>query len=104
LEAVNGTLPDKLSLAEVQQAGRIGHDTPRRTTNAHWRNGNTLPEIKEIFAGLPGYRRTGIINAYEDPTFRKAYGDLVAGVTIGTCCASPFRTLQRQLAILPGFR
>jgi nicotinamidase-related amidase len=69
------------------------------SSNAQWQNGDTLPEIKEIFADQPIYRRTGIINAYEDPTFRKAIEDLVAktgrthiiiaGVTIGTCCAFP---------------
>lgn len=69
------------------------------SSNAQWQNGDTLPEIKELFAGKPIYRRTGIINAYEDPTFRKAFEDvlkstgrthiIVAGVTIGTCCALP---------------
>jgi nicotinamidase-related amidase len=69
------------------------------SSNAQWQNGDTLPEIKEIFSDQPIYRRTGIINAYEDPTFRKALEDLVAatgrrhiivaGVTIGTCCAFP---------------
>ncbi len=69
------------------------------SSNAQWQNGDTLPELKEIFADQPIYRRTGIINAYEDPTFRKAIEDLVAktgrthiiiaGVTIGTCCAFP---------------
>ena len=69
------------------------------SSNAQWQNGDNLPEIKEIFADQPIYRRTGIINCYEDPTFRKALEDLVeatgrrpviiAGVTIGTCCALP---------------
>lgn len=69
------------------------------SSNAQWQNGDTLPEIKEIFSEEPIYRRTGIINCYEDPTFRKAFEDLVqrtqrrhvviAGVTIGTCCALP---------------
>lgn len=69
------------------------------SSNAQWQNGDTLPEIKEIFADEPIYRRTGIINAYEDPTFRQALEDLVektgrthviiAGVPIGTCCALP---------------
>ena len=69
------------------------------SSNAQWQNGDTLPEIKEIFSDEPIYRRTGIINCYEDPTFRKAFEDLVgtsgrrhviiAGVTIGTCCALP---------------
>lgn len=69
------------------------------SSNAQWQNGDTLPEIKEIFSEEPIYRRTGIINCYEDPTFRKAFEDLmqrtqrrhvvIAGVTIGTCCALP---------------
>jgi len=64
------------------------------SSNAQWQNGDTLPELKEIFPDQPIYRRTGIINAYEDPTFRKAMEDLVtktgrkhiiiSGVTIGT--------------------
>ncbi len=69
------------------------------SSNAQWQNGDTLPELKELFSGQPIYRRTGIINCYEDPTFRKAFEDLAAttgrrhiiisGVTIGTCCAMP---------------
>jgi nicotinamidase-related amidase len=69
------------------------------SSNAQWQNGDNLPEIREIFADQPIYRRTGIINCYEDPIFRKALEDLVeatgrrhiiiAGVTIGTCCALP---------------
>ena len=69
------------------------------SSNAQWQNGDTLPEIKEIFPDEPIYRRTGIINAYEDPTFRKAFEKtventgrrhiIIAAVTIGTCCAFP---------------
>lgn len=69
------------------------------SSNAQWQNGDTLQEIKELFADQPIYRRTGIVNCYEDPTFRKALEDVVeqtgrrhiiiAGVTIGTCCALP---------------
>lgn len=69
------------------------------SSNAQWQNGDTLPEIKEMFPDEPIYRRTGIINAYEDPTFRKALEKIVketkrnhiiiAGVTIGTCCSLP---------------
>lgn len=145
------SLPNKVSLADAQRAGRVGHDKPTpdnsvvllidhqiglmvgvrdvsslaeyksnvvglartakalkipvliTSSNAQWQNGDTLPEIKEIFADEPIYRRTGIINAYEDPTFRKAFEDLVArtgrqhviiaGVTIGTCCAFPTLSL-----------
>ena len=69
------------------------------SSNAQWQNGDTLPELRELFADQPVYRRTGIINAYEDPVFRDALEGLlasgrrthilVAGVTIGTCCALP---------------
>lgn len=69
------------------------------SSNAQWQNGDTLPEIKSLFPDNPIYRRTGIINCYEDPTFRQAFEQLVersgrrhiivAGVTIGTCCSFP---------------
>ncbi|HUR25804.1 MAG TPA: isochorismatase family protein [Candidatus Thermoplasmatota archaeon] len=69
------------------------------SSNAQWQNGDTITEIKELFADQPIYRRTGIVNCYEDPTFRKAFEALVkktgrdhviiAGVTIATCCAMP---------------
>lgn len=68
------------------------------SSNAQWQNGDTLPELKEVFSDQPIYRRTGIINCYEDPTFRAAFDDLlspgrthaiISGVTIGTCCAMP---------------
>ena len=69
------------------------------SSNAQWQNGDNLPEIKEMCADRPIYRRTGIINCYEDPSFRRAFEDLVsatgrrhiiiAAVTIGTCCALP---------------
>lgn len=69
------------------------------SSNAQWQNGDTLPELKEIFSDQPIYRRTGIINCYEDPTFRAALDELlsstgrthviISGVTIGTCCSMP---------------
>jgi nicotinamidase-related amidase len=69
------------------------------TSNAQWQNGDILPELKEIFSDDPIYRRTGIINAYADPTFRTALEALmeetgrthiiVSGVTIGTCVTFP---------------
>ena len=69
------------------------------TSNAQWQNGDLLPELKEIFKDQPIYRRTGIINAYEDPSFRNAIDELVkktgrkhviiSGVTLGTCVAFP---------------
>ena len=52
-----------------------------------------------MFADQPLIRRTGIVNCYEDPTFRAAFEKLVqetnrthiiiAAVTLGTCCALP---------------
>ena len=82
------------------------------SSNAQWQNGDTLPEIKEIFSDQPIYRRTGIINCYEDATFRKAFEDLVAqsgrrhviisGVTIGTCCTFPtLSMLQDGYQVFP---
>lgn len=69
------------------------------TSNAQWQNGDILPELKEIFPASPIYRRTGIINAYADPSFRQALLDLmketgrthviISGVTIGTCVTFP---------------
>jgi len=69
------------------------------SSNAQWQNGDTLPQLRELFPDQPIYRRTGIINCYEDPTFRGALDTLLAqtgrthviisGVTIGTCCAMP---------------
>ena len=82
------------------------------SSNAQWQNGDTLPEIKELFADEPIYRRTGIINCYEDPTFRGALEGLVAktgrkhiiisGVTIGTCCTFPtLSMLQDGYKVFP---
>lgn len=90
-----------VGLARVARALKI--PTLITSSNAQWQNGDTLPDIKEIFPDQPIYRRTGIINAYEDPTFRRAFDDIVtetgrrhviiAGVTIGTCCAFPTLSL-----------
>jgi nicotinamidase-related amidase len=90
-----------VGLARVAKALNI--PTLITSSNAQWQNGDTLPEIKELFPDQPIYRRTGIINCYEDPTFRKALEDLVehtgrrhiliAAVTIGTCCAFPTLSL-----------
>ncbi|MBI5102839.1 MAG: isochorismatase family protein [Nitrospirae bacterium] len=76
------------------------------SSNAQWQNGDTLPEIKELFSDQPIYRRTGIINCYEDPTFRTAFEDVVtrtgrrhiiiSGVTIGTCCAMPTLSMMQD--------
>jgi nicotinamidase-related amidase len=69
------------------------------TSNAQWQNEDTLPDLREIFPDKPIYRRTGIINCYEDPTFRTAIEEIsestarrhiiIAAVTIGTCCLMP---------------
>jgi nicotinamidase-related amidase len=82
------------------------------SSNAQWQNGDTLPKIKELFSDELIYRRTGIINCYEDPTFRQAFEDIVAktgrrhviisGVTIGTCCAMPtLSMLQDGYKVFP---
>ncbi|WP_223257657.1 isochorismatase family protein [Pectobacterium peruviense] len=86
-------------IALAQMAKALNIPVLITSSNAQWQNGDTLPELKEIFKDQPIYRRTGIINAYEDPTFRKALEDLVAktgrrhiiisGVTLGTCVTLP---------------
>ncbi|MCD9006456.1 isochorismatase family protein [Luteimonas sp. XNQY3] len=86
-------------LALAQMAGALGIPVLLSSSNAQWQNGDLLPELKEIFNDQPIHRRTGIINAYEDPTFRAALEDLVArtgrrhiiisGVTLGTCVTLP---------------
>jgi len=90
-----------VGLARVAVALKI--PTLISSSNAQWQNGDTLPELKELFADQPIYRRTGIINAYEDPTFRGALENVVsesgrrhiiiAAVTIGTCCTFPTLSL-----------
>lgn len=90
-----------LGLARVAKALQL--PTLISSSNAQWQNGDTLPELKELFPDTAIIRRTGIINAYEDPTFRAAFDSLVektgrrhviiAGVTIGTCCAFPTLSL-----------
>jgi nicotinamidase-related amidase len=82
------------------------------TSNAHWQNGDTMPEIKAVFPEEPIYRRTGIINCYEDPSFRHALDELlastgrthiiIAGVTIGTCCSMPTLSMRNDgLLVFP---
>jgi nicotinamidase-related amidase len=102
---------DTTSLAEFKSnvvglartAKALGLPVLITSSNAQWQNGDTLPEIKDIFSDQPIYRRTGIINCYEDPTVREALESIVkntgrrhmiiAGVTIGTCCALPTLSL-----------
>ena len=86
-------------VALAKMAKALGVPVLLTTSNAQWQNGDLLPELKEILPSEPIIRRTGIINAYEDPTFRKALEDIVAktgrrhivisGVTLGTCVAMP---------------
>ena len=86
-----------IGLAKMAKA--LGIPTMLSSSNAQWQNGGTLPELREIFADQPIYCRTGIINCYEDPTFRHAFESLLAdtgrthvilsGATIGTCCSMP---------------
>ncbi|MCW2475685.1 isochorismatase family protein [Candidatus Symbiopectobacterium sp. NZEC151] len=93
----SGYKANVVALAEMAKALKI--PVLITSSNAQWQNGDTLPELKEIFKDEPIYRRTGIINAYEDPSFRKALEDLVkktgrthiiiSGVTLGTCVAFP---------------
>jgi hypothetical protein len=88
---------DIIALARMAKALEI--PVLLSSSNAQWQNGDTLPALKEIFDDQPIYRRTGIINCYEDPTFHKAVEDLlsstshthviISGVTIGTCCSMP---------------
>ncbi len=76
------------------------------SSNAQWQNGDILPEIKELFPETAIIRRTGIINAYEDPTFRAALQQIlddtgrthiiIAGVTIGTCTLFPTLSLRND--------
>lgn len=105
---------DSSSLAELKSnivglarvAKALAMPTLLTSSNAQWQNGDTLPELKELFAEQPIYRRTGIINCYEDPTFRAAFEKLVkdtgrrhviiAGVTIGTCCALPTMSMLQD--------
>lgn len=150
----DSALPDKVSRAEAQAAGRYGHSAPTvensivllidhqigllagtrdtssaaelrsnivglakvakalklptliTSSNAQWQNGDVLPEIKDLFPDVPIIRRTGIINAYEDPTFRAALEKIMqetgrdhiilAGVTIGTCTLFPTLSLRND--------
>lgn len=82
------------------------------TSNAQWQNGDILPELKEIFPNETIYRRTGIINAYEDSTFRGALEKLleetgrthiiISGVTLGTCVTFPtLSMLQDGYKVFP---
>lgn len=96
-QQASGYKSNVVSLAKMAKALDI--PVLLTTSNAQWQNGDILPELKELFPGQPIYRRTGIINAYEDPTFRKAIEELVAktgrkhiiisGVTLGTCVTFP---------------
>ena len=60
-----------VGLARVAKA--LGLPTMIASSSAQWQNSDILPEIKELFPDTPIIRRTGIINAYEDPSFRTAF-------------------------------
>jgi nicotinamidase-related amidase len=93
-----------IALAKMARALEI--PTLVTSSNAQWQNGDTLPEIKDLFPDQAIYRRTGIINCYEDPSFRNALEQLlhdtsrthiiIAGVTIGTCCAMPTLSMRQD--------
>ncbi len=93
-------------VALAQMAKALGIPVLLTTSNAQWQNGDILPEIKKIFPTEPVFRRTGIINAYEDPTFRAALLELlestgrthiiISGVTIGTCVTFPTLSLRND--------
>lgn len=93
-----------LGLARTAKALSI--PTLITSSNAQWQNGDTLPEIKDLFPETPIYRRTGIVNCYEDPTFRAALEEVVkdtgrrhiiiAGTTMGTCCALPTMSMLQD--------
>lgn len=70
----SGYKANVVSLAQMAKALKI--PVLLSSSNAQWQNGDLLPELKETFKDQPIYRRTGIINAYEDPTFRKALEEL----------------------------
>ncbi|MGV0167188.1 isochorismatase family protein [Furfurilactobacillus sp. WILCCON 0119] len=86
-----------VGLGRIAKAMNI--PTMLATSNAQWQNSDLIPELKAVFPDNPIYRRTGIINAYEDPSFRSAFEKIVdetkrthiiiAAVTIGTCCTFP---------------
>jgi nicotinamidase-related amidase len=72
------------------------------SSNGQWQNGDLFPELLEVFPDQPVIRRTGIINAYEDPAFRAELDELlsqgrdhviIAAVTIGTCATFPTLSL-----------
>ena len=99
-------------VALARMAKALGAPVLITSSNAQWQNGDTLPELKQVFPEQPIIRRTGIINAYEDPTFRAALEDVVtrtgrrhlviAGVTLGTCVAMPtYSLLNDGYAVYP---
>jgi len=102
-----------LGLARTAKALQL--PTLISASNAQWQNGDTVPELKELFPDTAIIRRTGIINAYEGPAFRAAFDAIVeqtgrrhviiAGVTIGTCCTFPtLFASQRRVPSVPRHR
>jgi nicotinamidase-related amidase len=100
-QQASGYKSNVVSLAKMAKALDI--PVLLTTSNAQWQNGDLLPDLKDLFPQQSIIRRTGIINAYEDPTFRKALEEIVAktgrrhiiisGVTLGTCVAFPTLSL-----------
>ena len=96
-QQASGYKSNVVSLAKMANALEI--PVLLTTSNAQWQNGDILPELQAQFPMQAIHRRTGIINAYEDPSFRKALEELVAktgrrhviisGVTLGTCVTFP---------------
>ena len=96
-QQASGYKSNVVSLAKMANALEI--PVLLTTSNAQWQNGDILPELQAQFPKQAIHRRTGIINAYEDPSFRKALEELVAktgrrhviisGVTLGTCVTFP---------------
>jgi nicotinamidase-related amidase len=97
----SGYKSNVVSLAKMAKALEI--PVLLTSSNAQWQNGDILSDLKDLFPQQSIIRRTGIINAYEDPTFRKALEEIVAktgrrhiiisGVTLGTCVAFPTLSL-----------
>lgn len=115
-----GTVRDFTSLAEYKNnvvalakfAKALKIPVILTSSNAQWQNGDLLPELKAVFPNEPIYRRTGIINAYEDKSFRSALETIkartgrthviISGVTLGTCVLMPtLAMLQDGYQVFP---
>jgi hypothetical protein len=102
-----------LVLKEKAASGLVERDARRDAVHTPLPlllEGSRQPGLRVLKAQI--YRRTGIINCYQDPTFRRAFEELVqrtarrhviiAGVTIATCCAMPtLSMLQDGYVVYP---